>query len=108
MIFFLDRTRWDFLFIVLSKPHYSVLMRLQYLMNNDFFLEVSDSPSSDKFISHCLVTGGNNPGVGGYVDEFHNPTGGAKQQLLTLVRSVRTVMRGNETSLLSLIFLFVF
>jgi len=40
-----------------------------------------------------LVTGQNNSGVGGYVDEYQNP-GGAKQQFLNLVRSVRTVMRG--------------
>jgi len=40
-----------------------------------------------------LVTEQSNSGVGGYVDEYQN-SGGAKQQLLNLVRSVRTVMRG--------------
>ncbi len=41
-----------------------------------------------------LVTGQNNANPGGYVaDPYQNP-GGVKQQLLTLIRSVRTVMRG--------------
>jgi len=41
------------------------------------------------------VSGGNqnNPVAGGYGGDYQN-TGGAKQQLLTLIRSVRTVMRG--------------
>ncbi|CAF0869326.1 unnamed protein product [Rotaria sordida] len=40
-------------------------------------------------------SGGNRqgyPGVGGYVDDYQN-VGGTKQQLLNLIRSVRTVMR---------------
>jgi hypothetical protein len=45
-----------------------------------------------------VVSGGGNrqayPGASGYADEFQN-AGGAKQQLLSLIRSVRTVMRGN-------------
>ncbi|CAF1341257.1 unnamed protein product [Adineta ricciae] len=36
--------------------------------------------------------GSGNQYTTGYADEFHQ-TGGAKQQLLTLIRSVRTVMR---------------
>jgi hypothetical protein len=44
-----------------------------------------------------VVSGGGNrqayPGASGYADEFQN-AGGAKQQLLSLIRSVRTVMRG--------------
>jgi hypothetical protein len=43
------------------------------------------------------VSGGENqqgyPNTGGYADEHQN-TGGAKQQLFALIRSVRTVMRG--------------
>jgi len=40
-----------------------------------------------------LLTGQSNSGVGGYIDEYQN-LDGVKQQLLNLVRSVRTVMRG--------------
>jgi len=41
--------------------------------------------------------GGNNHPVGGYVDPYQQAAGGGvKQQLLTLVRSVRTVMRGKN------------
>ena len=65
-----------------------------------------------------LVSGGGQqqgyPGAGGYADEYAN-AGGAKQQLLTLIRSVRTVMRskivlfvGPRTSLYFLVPLIAF
>lgn len=48
------------------------------------------------FISCFIGSGGVNrqtyPSAGGYIDEYQN-TGGTKQQLLNLIRSVRTVMR---------------
>ena len=62
-------------------------------------------------IDHCRVIisivsggGGNNnnqnyPAAGGYGVDSHT-TGGAKEQLLTLIRSVRTVMRGKPSSCL--------
>jgi hypothetical protein len=65
-------------------------------MNKDFFQDVKKFIHLKiRFIGFFLflVTGQNNSGVGGYVDEYQNP-GGAKQQFLNLVRSVRTVMRG--------------
>lgn len=85
-------------------------MQLQYLMNNDFSREVNQIffySTKKSFESFCLVTGANTPAGGGYVDEFQGNTGGAKQQLLTLIRSVRTVMRGMvNSSFLRLILVF--
>ena len=44
------------------------------------------------------------PGASGFADEFQN-TGGAKHQLLSLIRSVRTVMRGKNYSWFLLVWL---
>ncbi|CAF1073528.1 unnamed protein product [Rotaria sordida] len=53
--------------------------------------------NEQRFLSRLSGGGGGGnrqgyPGVGGYVDDYQN-VGGTKQQLLNLIRSVRTVMR---------------
>jgi hypothetical protein len=50
------------------------------------------------FICCFVVTGGGggNQQIYPGVDEYQNTGGGAKQQLLTLIRSVRTVMRSKS------------
>ncbi len=68
-------------------------------MNNDFFREVSkfsfliNSFPADSILVSGGVGNQNYPGAGGYGFDDQN-AGGAKQQLLSLIRSVRTVMRG--------------
>ncbi|CAF0878829.1 unnamed protein product [Adineta steineri] len=51
--------------------------------------------NEQRFLSKLTGGGGGQqgyPGATGYVDDMQN-AGGVKQQLLTLIRSVRTVMR---------------
>ncbi|CAF0936349.1 unnamed protein product [Adineta steineri] len=51
--------------------------------------------NEQRFLSKLTGSGGGHqgyPGAAGYVDDMQN-AGGVKQQLLTLIRSVRTVMR---------------
>ncbi|CAF0861504.1 unnamed protein product [Adineta steineri] len=48
--------------------------------------------NEQRFLSKINVDNQNYPGAGAYGNDHQN-AGGAKQQLLTLIRSVRTVMR---------------
>ena len=68
-------------------------------MNNGFFREVSHLIPNIS-LSNIISVSGNNNNENypvGYGGDYQNPGGGgAKQQLLTLIRSVRTVMRGKD------------
>jgi hypothetical protein len=78
-------------------------------MNNDFFRDVSKLFVFLLTILRVVVSGGNvnYAAAGGYGDDYQN-TGGAKQQLFTLIRSVRTVMRGKIQFILFILLNFSF
>lgn len=81
-------------------------MQLRFSMNNVFFQNVSVSfyihiRIFKLYFSFILIVSGAArqpqpyPGAVGYGDDYQN-AGGTKQQLLNLIRSVRTVMRGKN------------
>ncbi len=80
-------------------------------MNNGFFRKVSNLIPNTSLSNIILVSGNNNNQnyPVGYGGDYQNPGGGAKQQLLTLIRSVRTVMRGKDLFILfNFYFFFIF